>query len=135
MFCPDCGTEAVAGARYCSKCGRQFSPDGSGSSVAASGGISPLTAPPIKARWFEGKRNLIGMAVLSVFLYSYVVMTTLAGATLRGNEALYIAAWTAVVFYVLWKRRNWKGWLGAFLGFFAGIVLVFAAAAMSGLFR
>ena len=135
MFCPNCGTEVFVGARYCSKCGRQISPDGSENSVASSGGTSPPSAAPIKPRWYEGKRNLIGIAVLSFFLYLHVVMTTLAGATFRGNEALYIAAWTAVVFYVLWKRRNWKGWLGAFLGFFAGIVLVFAASAMSGLFR
>ena len=135
MFCPNCGTEAVVGAGYCSKCGRQLSPEGTGGSVASSGGTSPPSATPIKPRWYEGKRNLTGIAALSVFLYMYVLMATLAGAPLGGHEALYIAAWTAVVFYVLWKRRNWKGWQGAFLGFFAGIVLVFAAAAISGLFR
>ena len=135
MFCQNCGTEVIVGARYCSKCGQQLSPDGRGDSVASSGGTSPPSAAPIKPRWYEGKRNLIGIAVLSVILYLQVVMTTLGGATLRGNQALDIAAWTAVVFYALWKRRNWKGWLGAFLGFFAGIVLVFAASAMSGVFR
>lgn len=135
MFCPNCGTETVVGAWYCTKCGRQLPAEGAAGPVASSGGTAPPSSLPTKPRWWEGKRNLIGVAVLSVFLYLYVVMTTLAGATLRGNEALYIAAWTAVVFYVLWKRRNWKGWLGAFLGFFAGIVLVFAASAASGLFR
>lgn len=135
MFCANCGTEAVVGARYCTKCGRQLPEDASGGPVGSSGGTAPLSAPPIKVPWFEGKRNLIGISVLSAFLYLYVVMTTLAGAALRGNEALYIAAWTGVVFYVLWKRRNWKGWQGAFLGFFAGIAFVFVASAMSGLFR
>lgn len=140
MFCPQCGTEVTVAARFCMKCGQPIVNDSASqaSPERIPDSVDPkFTQPtiPSKPRWYEGRWNVIGIAVLSFFLYSYVLMATLAGATLRGNEAIYIALWTSVVFYVIWKRKGWRGWVGALVGCFAGFVFVFLAAAVSGLNR
>lgn len=142
MFCPQCGTEAPVAARYCMHCGQQLPTNSPAPAPTTPSGGTELhsshpnqpTLPPA-VRWYERKRSVIGIAVLSLLLYSHVLITTLAGATLRGNDAIYISAWTALVCYVVFKRKKWSGWLGAAIGFVSGVALVFVAAVASGLNR
>jgi hypothetical protein len=87
---------------------------------------------PKAPRWYSGKRNAVGIAVLSLFIYLWVLITALGGATLRGNEAVYVTGWTCLVFYVLWKRRGWQSWLGALVGLISGLAIVILASLLAG---
>lgn len=89
------------------------------------------TKPP----WYQSTRNLIGLVVLSIPIYGSVLIAVMAGAYLKGNEAIYITAWTAFLFYFTWKRRKWKGWIGTGIGLVCGVAIVFFATALTGFLR
>lgn len=96
---------------------------------------SPTIALGIKPPWYENTRNVIGIFIFSFLVYANVVMAVMARATLKGNEVIYTAAWTAILFYVMWKRRKWNGWIGATVGFACGVAIVFFATAVTGFLR
>ena len=137
MFCTQCGTKATsAEARFCAHCGHVLTiTDFHNASITAPAAPALPPIVPHKLRWYEGKRGAIGLGVLSFFIYSWVLLTAFARETLRGNEAIYVVAWTAVLFYALAKRRAWKGWAGSLVGCIAGIAIVLFATVLAGVIR
>lgn len=142
MFCTQCGFQLPSTAKYCPKCGREHnnsnnsdkmeSPTLSGNEIVSSAPPKLFTSKP---RWYDSTGNTIGLALLSFFLYSWVTMAALSGATLEGREATYIIAWTGFVFYVMWKQKRWKGWLGGLIGSAAGLAIIFVATVVAGLHK
>lgn len=141
-YCNRCGNETTSlNARFCDQCGQAIPltdpnrPRPANSAADRSESPSVPHATPKSPRWYEGTRNAIGFAVLSFFIYVWVLMTAVAGATLRGNEAIYVTGWTSIVFYAMWKRRGWKGWLGGLVGLIVGLVIIILASTLAGINR
>lgn len=85
----------------------------------------------IKKRWYESVRAVWVLIVFTLPAYSILFITSFTGGTPRPNEVGYAFISTTVLFYVIWKKRKWQGWLGATVGIAVWFVLLVGAAAIS----
>lgn len=151
MFCINCGTALVADANFCASCGKPAqTPTSSIAPAKAEAPVrqlidaSPLELPsvapirlplPGKPRWYDNPKTMVAIGVISFVVYANLGMATMTGHVMKGQDILYIPAWSAVVGFSQFKQRRWRGWLGAATGFAAGLMLVVLAAIIAPHFR
>ena len=104
-FCPQCGASTVADAKFCASCG---------SPVTARPAEESNELPPTKA----GPHGvwLVLVAIAIVGTYAALFVPALLGAEIRPSAAGSVWLWTALFFYLWWKRLDRKGWQGALIG-------------------
>lgn len=117
--CNECGNQVSEKANACPKCGNPIDHPATIPSAAL---LTP-SAPTRKSNaiWLY----LVGVALISV--YAGYFIQAIAGEKPRSQFANGILFWTPLFFYLLWKRRERKGWHGTLLGLGVAVVVLFAA--------
>jgi hypothetical protein len=75
------------------------------------------------------------LALAIVGSYAAAFIPAFAGQKLTPVAGNGILLWTALLFYVVWKRRGRKGWHGTLIGLGAGFVVLVLASYISAVVR
>src|SRR5216684_5762932 len=130
MFCSHCGSKVISPeAQFCPNCGsalNKANKDESEHQEEVYATTNQKSVPLEPTRF--GGIILILLVVASVGIYAGALIPAFAGIrpSSQGVAAGFIA-WNAILFYILFRRNNKKGWVGAIAGFVFGFVVLVTA--------
>ena len=125
MHCTQCGLLASPDAKFCSKCGSPIGAFATPTAVT----LEPTPTKKLSVFWLY----LVGL--LLVGAYAAVFIPAAAGKEINPQAGTGTFFWTALFFYLLWKRLGRKGWHGTLIGLAVGFFVAFVAAFISASVR
>ena len=110
-------------AKFCPECGKLIA----GITSDAAGTATPPVPVIAKPR----KLWLYVVGVLVVGTYAAMFLPAFAGRQLHPQSTFASVLWTGLFFYLWWRRRDRKGWLGALIGSMLGLLISVVAQVIS----
>ncbi len=136
MFCPHCGSRVTPPkAQFCQSCGgklneeNKIEPENQEKVLVPTKSNSAPAPAPLKPNRFGGIL-LVLFVIALIGIYAAILIPAFAGirpssqgASSQGGINGFVFG-NAILFYILFRRKNKKGWVGAIAGMVFGLVVL-----------